>query len=144
MHFLFTKVGCTEIPSYLSIGDSDGSMPFHLACGSGNLDAVESFTEAVISSSDPLLLANTNNNGYNVFHFAATNGSLPIIEHLIEVIPVLSAIVPINITGLLEAKTVEDYSPLHLSCVNGHVEVVKSLATLCPSTISMVTIMVED
>ena len=100
MHFLFTKVGRTEIPSYLSIGDSDGSMPFHLACGSGNLDAVESFTEAVISSSDPLLLANTNNNGYNVFHFAATNISLPIIEHLIEVIPVLSAIVPINIMSL--------------------------------------------
>ena len=139
MYYLFNKVDSAQIPSYLAIHDpTSGNMPHHIACSSGNLDIVKSFTDAACSS-NPLLLADANTSAYNIFHFAATNGSLPVVNYLVHVITnILCAFTSVNATELLEAKTKEGYTPLHLSCVNGHIEVVKSLATLCPSTIFMV------
>ena len=97
---------------------------------------MKSFADATFTS-NPLLLAHANDDGYNVFHFASTSGSLPVVKYLVNLINLLSGI-GINVKDLLQSKTKEGYTPLHLSCVNGHIEVVKSLATLCPSTISMV------
>ena len=140
MHYLFNKVNSALVPSCIAIKGINGNTPCHVACSSGNIDIVKSFTEAVINSNvNPLLLTETNDNGFNIFHFAAIKGSLPVIEHLVHVIGLAAAIIDaININHLLEAKTIEGHTPLYLSCITGHMEVVKSLATLCPSTISMV------
>ena len=140
MHYLFKKVSNAAIPSYIAVKDiyGNGNTPCLVACNSGDLDIVKSFSEAAINS-NPLLLIETNDNGFNIFHFAAIKGSLPVIEHLVDVIGLAAAIIDtININHLLEAKTIEGHTPMYLSCVNGHMEVVKSLATLCPSTISTV------
>ena len=137
MYYLFNKVtSATLIPSYIGIKGVNGNTPCHVACSSGNLDIVKSFVDATFTS-NPLLLAHANDDGYNIFHFASTSGSLPVVKYLISIINLLSGI-GINVKDLLQSKTKEGYTPLHLSCVNGHIEVFKSLATLCPSTISMV------
>ena len=137
MYYLFNKVTrATLIPSYIAIKGVNGNTPCHVACSSGNLDIVKSFVDATFTS-NPLLLAHANDDGYNIFHFASTSGSLPVVKYLISIINLLSGI-GINVKDLLQSKTKEGYTPLHLSCVNGHIEVFKSLATLCPSTISMV------
>ena len=138
MHYLFKKVSNAAILSYISIKGSNGKTPCHVACSSGSIDIVKSFTEAAINS-NPFLLTDTNDNGFNIFHFAAIKGSLSVIEHLVHVIGLAAAIIDtVSINDLLEAKTIEGHTPIYLSCVNGHMEVVKSLATSCPSTISMV------
>ena len=137
MYYLFNEVtSATLIPSYIAIKGVNGNTPCHVACSSGNLDIVKSFVDATFTS-NPLLLAHANNDGYNIFHFASTSGSLPVVKYLISIINLLSGI-GVNVKDLLQSKTKEGYTPLHLSCVNGHIEVFKSLATLCPSTISMV------
>ena len=137
MYYLFNKVtSATLIPSYIAIKGVNGNAPCHVACSSGNLDIVKSFVDATFTS-NPLLLAHANDDGYNILHFASISGLLPIVKYLISIINLLSGI-GINVKDLLQSKTKEGYTPLHLSCVNGHVEVFKSLATLCPSTISMV------
>ena len=139
MYYLFNKVtSATLIPSYIAIKGVNGNTPCHVACNSGNLDIVKSFVDATFTS-NPFLLARANDDGYNIFHFASTSGSLPVVKYVISIINLLSGI-GINVKNLLQSKTKEGYTPLHLSCVNGHIEVFKSLATLCPSTISMVDI----
>ena len=138
MHYLFKKVNSALVPSYIAIKGVNGNTPCHVACSSDSLDIVKSFTEAAINN-NPLLLIETNDNGFNIFHFAAIKGSLPVIEHLVHVIGLAASIIDtVSINNLIEAKTIQGHTPIYLSCVNGHVEVVKSLATLCPSTISMV------
>ena len=137
MYYLFNKVtSATLIPSYIAIKGVNGNTPCHVACSSGNLDIVKSFVDATLSS-NPLLLAHANDDGYNIFHFASISRSLLVVKYLVNIINLLSGI-GIYVKNLLQSKTKEGYTPLHLSCVNGHIEVFKSLATLCPSTISMV------
>ena len=132
MHYLFKNTNKTLIPSYVSIKSISNTTPCHVACGSGSLDVVKTFVEAVLNSK-PSLLTESNDDGYNIFHFAATNRSLSVMNYLIDF---LSDTLSIN--SLLEAKTNEGHTPLYLSCANGHISVAKVLATSCPSTISMV------
>ena len=134
VHYLFKKVNKALIPLYVSFKGISNTTPCHVACGSGNLDVVKAFVEAVFKSK-PLLLTETNDDGYNIFHFAATNRSLSVIDYLIHF---LSDTARVSINNLLEAKTNEGHTPLYLSCANGHVGVAKLLATSCPSTVSMV------
>ena len=132
MHYLFKNANKTLILSYVSFKGISNTTPCHVACGSGSLDVVKTFVEAVLNSK-PSLLTESSEDGYNIFHFAATNRSLSVMNYLIDF---LSDTLSIN--SLLEAKTNEGHTPLYLSCANGHISVAKVLATSCPSTISMV------
>ena len=115
----------------LSIVDNSGNTPLHIACSSDSLEMVQVLVEAV-TDEKPSLLTITNSDGYNAIHCAAKRGNIAIMGFIAVCCKSK------NMVHLFESRNSVGQTPLHMACLHRHNTLVKSLATLCPSTISMV------
>ena len=115
----------------LAMADNSNNTPLHIACSSDSLEMVQILVYAAITKKSSILSI-TNSNGCSIIHCASEKCNISIMEFLVDCMK------SNNLLYLCESCNSLGQTPLYLSCVAGQVEVVKSLATLCPSTISMV------
>ena len=108
IHCLITELGCDP-----TTPDNYGSLPLHIACLNGHLNATKYFITE--QNCDPNC---RDKHGSTLLHYASQSGHMNIIQYLITELSCDPTI--LNSIGAL---------PLHIACINGHLNATKYFIT---------------
>lgn len=122
----------TNISTDLSLSEDTIDDLIYLARANELDDLKESLSNLSTTHSCPasaiLAAAIDSSSGNTLLHYAAANGSAPIIQHLVSTFPPSPASTPTAVAAaILDRKNNSGNTALHWAALNGHLEVVKML-----------------